>query len=147
MLRRFDALRRFLLKRMNDPNIFPYLDGVNDPKGIPSVAKDDFHHTTIKSDEGVQGLPCDCVCRQGKPCTPDVISNAAQLVCITFNRIPEQIREVSFSRDDALNPDFSGLYRVAKHIVPIRYEADTLPKLRAQLDGLGKPCDFLASLP
>ena len=101
----------------------------------------------IKSDAGVQGLPCEGMCRQGKPCTPDVISNAAQLVCITFNRIPEQIREVSFSRDDALNPDFSGLYRVAKHIVPIRYEADTLPKLRAQLDGLGKPCDFLASLP
>ncbi|PZN75244.1 MAG: hypothetical protein DM484_19275 [Candidatus Methylumidiphilus alinenensis] len=27
----------------------------------------------IKSDAGVQGLPCDGVYRQGKPCTPGVI--------------------------------------------------------------------------
>jgi len=40
----------------------------------------------IKSDAGVQGLTCEGMCKKGKPCTPDVISNVAQLVCITFNR-------------------------------------------------------------
>ena len=33
----------------------------------------------IKSDAGVQGLPCDGMCGQGKPCTQYVISNTAQL--------------------------------------------------------------------
>jgi len=27
----------------------------------------------IKSDAGVQGLPCEGMCRQGKPCTPSII--------------------------------------------------------------------------
>ena len=40
----------------------------------------------IKSDAEVQGLPCDGVCRQGKPCTPGVISIITECVCITFNR-------------------------------------------------------------
>ena len=36
--------------------------------------------------------------------------------------IAKQIREVSFSGQDALNSDFSGLYRVANHITPINKE-------------------------
>jgi len=40
----------------------------------------------IKSDTGVQGLPCDEVCQQGKPCAPGVISGSANFVCITYNR-------------------------------------------------------------
>ena len=40
----------------------------------------------IKSDAGVQGLPCDGANKQGKPCTPSVFSNAGRFVCITFNR-------------------------------------------------------------
>jgi len=39
----------------------------------------------INSDAGVQGLPYDGVCRQGKPCTPSVFSNAARFLCITFS--------------------------------------------------------------
>ena len=42
--------------------------------------------SAINSDAGVQGLPCDGVCKQGKPCTPGVISNTDQFVCITFIR-------------------------------------------------------------
>ena len=48
-----------------------------------------FLHTgAIKSDAGVQGLPCDGVFKQGKPCTPGVISSIAKSSCITFNRTP-----------------------------------------------------------
>ena len=46
-----------------------------------------FGWGAIKSDVGVQGLPCDGVCKQGKPCTPGVISSITKFVCITFNRI------------------------------------------------------------
>jgi hypothetical protein len=42
----------------------------------------------IKSDAGVQGLPCDGAYRQGKPCTPGEISNTAVVVSITFNHAP-----------------------------------------------------------
>ena len=45
----------------------------------------------IKSDAEVQGLPCDGVCRQGKPCTPGVISGIVGFVCITFNRTPQHL--------------------------------------------------------
>ena len=48
-----------------------------------------FLHTgAIKSDAGVQGFPFDGVCKQGKPCTPGVISSIAKSSCITFNRTP-----------------------------------------------------------
>ena len=40
----------------------------------------------ITSDAGVQGLPFGGVCKQGKPCTPGVISSIDYFVCITFNR-------------------------------------------------------------
>jgi len=40
----------------------------------------------IKSDAEVQGLPCDGAWKQGKPCTPVVISSIADFVCFTFNR-------------------------------------------------------------
>jgi len=40
----------------------------------------------INSDAGVQGLPCDGVRKQGKPCTPGVIPGSAKFVCITYNR-------------------------------------------------------------
>jgi len=33
---------------------------------------------------GVQGLPCDGVYKQGKPCNPGVISSTAEFVRITF---------------------------------------------------------------
>jgi len=39
----------------------------------------------IRSDAGEQGLPCEGMCWQGKPCTPGVISNAIQFVRVTFN--------------------------------------------------------------
>jgi len=61
----------------------------------------------IKSDAGVQGLPCDGVCKQGKPCTPGIISSIAEFVCIIFNRtlvwsvIPAGIDDFVFLRYDA----------------------------------------------
>ena len=48
----------------------------------------------IKSNAGVQGLSCDGVCRQDKPCTPGVISSIAEFVCITFNCNHPEHREV-----------------------------------------------------
>ena len=43
-----------------------------------------FPSGAIKSDAGVQGLPCDGVYKQGKPCNPGVISSTAEFVRITF---------------------------------------------------------------
>ena len=50
----------------------------------------------IKSDAGVQGLPCEDICWQGKrcasigwqgkPCTPSIFSNLTQFISITFNQ-------------------------------------------------------------
>jgi len=40
----------------------------------------------IKSDAGVEGLPCDGVHKQGEPCTSGVTFIVAWFVCITFNR-------------------------------------------------------------
>jgi len=45
-------------------------------------------HEALLNDAGVQGLPCDGMCRQGKPCTPGVSSIITEFVCITFNRTP-----------------------------------------------------------
>jgi len=37
----------------------------------------------IKSDTGVQGLPCEGAYRQGKPCSPGLISNTV-LLCASL---------------------------------------------------------------
>jgi len=41
------------------------------------------------SDAGEQGLPCDGMCKQGKPCTPSVISSTAEFLHFTFNSTPQ----------------------------------------------------------
>jgi len=43
----------------------------------------------IKSDAGAEGLPCDGVGRQGKPCSHGVISCFDEFVRMTFNRTPD----------------------------------------------------------
>ena len=42
-------------------------------------------HSARKNEAGVQGLPCEAMFWQGKPCTPAVISGGTKFMSITFN--------------------------------------------------------------
>ena len=66
-LDRLDALGRFLLKRMHDPNVIAELDAKNHTKGIAPECQGDLEYACSEAVHGFRdvGLAAFCCDRQG----------------------------------------------------------------------------------
>ena len=80
VLRGLDALRRFLLEGMNNPNLIANLHSIDDTKGIAAERQCDFKDAGAETFERLGNVGLAALCRDGQSVEADGLSLDGELL-------------------------------------------------------------------